>query len=205
MSLLELCTLDDVLNYPGLETVKDNDKDWIERLIRGFAQRAEQYTGRFFYKESRTEQHSPDISSQVIQLRAFGSGTITSVHEDYDRIFDSTTLVESDDYYFNAETGQLIRDEGTWFPGQGVVKVVYTAGIGTTVNDVPEDLRMCAVLQCAFWFQRRNELGLSQRTQQGGAVSIQNESRLLPEVEDVLWSYTLHTVTGGKKQRVRLF
>jgi len=205
MALLELCTLDDVTNYPGLETIKANDKDWLERLIRGFSGRAEAFTSREFNKEIRTEQLSPNISSHVIQLRAYGTGTVTTVHEDYDRVFDASTLVDAEDYYWDAETGQLSRDGGTFFPGRGVVQVVYDAGLGTTVDDVPEDLRMAAILQCAFWFQRRNELGLTQRTQTGGAISVNSPSKLLPEVEDILWTHSLQTLGGGKKERLRFF
>jgi len=192
-TLLELCTLNDVLQYPGMQSVKDDDKDWIERLVRGFSKRAETFTNRQFYKEARTTLYSPGIASDVLQLAAFGgSGTVTTVHEDRERVFGADTLLESTGYYFDVPTGQLTRDYGTWMVGRSVVQVVYTAGLGTEIDDVPEDLRMAAIMQCAFWYQRRNELGLTQRTLSGGAISLSQPSKLLPEVEDVLYSYKLY-------------
>jgi len=196
--LLELCTVDDVLRYPGLQSVKDDDKDWIERLVRGFSQRAETFTNRSFYKESRTSLYSPGTSQRTLQLAAFGtSGTITTVHESYERVFDADSLTDPTAYVFDVDTGMLSRDYGTWLIGRNVVQVVYDAGLGTTIDDVPEDLRMAAIMQSAFWYQRRNELGLTQRTLSGGAISFASPSKLLPEVEEILFTYKLYAWGSG--------
>jgi hypothetical protein len=201
MAVLQLCHMNDVLNYTGKANVGYEDKNLVERLIAGFSKRAEMLTNRLFYRESRTQDFSPDINQTIIQLPAFGntSDTITSVYEDLDREWTPGTLIDSADYFYDTDTGLLVRDHSYWQHGRNVIRVTWTGGFGTTVDDVPDDLRMAAIMQCAFWYQRRNELGVTQRTSSGGAVSLTSPSKLLPEVEDVVSLYTLYTFDGGIK------
>jgi len=196
MALLELATVDDVSVYPGMDKVGIDDRLWLEKLIRAFSKRAENYCNREFYLEARTQTFSPEGWMEFIQLPAFGASgnSVTTVHEDSERGFGATYLLVATDYYFDWRTGLLSRDVGRWLVGQGVVQVVWTGGFGTSVEDVPDDLRVAAVMQVVFWWQRRNELGLQSKNLQGGSVSISAPSKLLPEVQDILDQYKVHTV-----------
>ena len=151
--LLELCTLDDVLAYPGMSGVSDQDAPWLVQLVRGFSQRAESWTDRWLHRESRTEYFNTGVYQCALQLKAFGhsASTITTVHEDFSRVFGASTLVAATGYRFDYLTGMLTRDYQSWFSGRGVVRVVYDGGLGLTTEDVPADLRMAATMQCAFW------------------------------------------------------
>jgi hypothetical protein len=42
------------------------------------------------------------------------------------------------------------------------------------------------VIQSAFWFKRRSQLGLSGGGVQGGSYSVYAKDELLPEVKDLL-------------------
>lgn len=194
MAVLDLCTVEDLLSYPGMEDMSDNDKLWALQMIRGFAQRASKFVGREFYKESRTRQFGSNGHNADIQLPAFGASTnsITSVHESLDRTFTSSTLLDSDDYYFDWETGVLHREYSLWLSGRGTVQVIWVGGWGTDVDTVPDDVRTAGVMQIAFWYQRRFDLGLTGRAGgQGASVDILVPSKLLPEVEETLSAYRL--------------
>lgn len=193
MALLHLCTVDDVGTYPGMSSLGDSDREWVLQVVRGFSKRAENYTNREFYTEARTELFSGDGTNRRIQLRAFGSSTnsVTTVHEDSDRAFNAVDLVAADDYNFDWRTGLLTLDSGMWLSGQNVTQVVWTGGLGTSTDDVPDDIRQAAILQAAYWWQRRNELGLASKNMKDGTVNVNVQSTLLPEVREILDSYRI--------------
>lgn len=197
--MISLASLDDVKAYPGMNTASQQDTAWIDILIQSFSQIVETRTNRRLEYKTWTEYASPAPCSRFIQLAAFGlsTGTITSVNEDLDGTFGAETLIDSSGYGYNPETGILFRRYSFWMPGHRSVKIVHTGGLMATTEATPPDLRMACVMQVAFWYQRRNELGITQRTQAGGAITVQGTSKILPEVEEIINNYTLHQIAGG--------
>lgn len=199
MAVLELTTVEDVMRYPGMSSIGKNDKDWVLQLIRGFSARAEKYCNREFYQESRTRYYNGDGYARIIQLPAFGNAanSVTSINEDSARTFTDTAL-GSDSYFFDTETGMLSHDSRGWLAGRGVIKVVWSGGLGTSVESVPDDIRGAATQQCVYSWQRRNEIGLEERRYQRGAeITISGSGRLLPDVQDVLDGYKIHLPLGN--------
>ena len=191
--MIELCTHDDVLEYPGFVDMSPENTAWIQRLIKLFSSLAETLTCRKFKKESRTSQLSLDYETNALQLEAFGlvSSTITSIHQDSSRVFDSSTLVDASDYYFDTSNGLVYKDAGIWLKGRGVLQVIYNAGLATTTEDVPEDLRSAAIMQVASWWQHRDELGLERREFGSSEVSIQKSDTLLSQVREIVDRYAI--------------
>lgn len=182
----------DILTYPEMSTVTDPDKVWLTTLVEGFTFRAQQVTGRLFERAERTMTFSPDPGDQSIRLPAFdnwdGGGVITSVHEATDHTFDSTTLIPSTDYYYNSRKGRLYRKSNVWTSGTDCVQVVWTDGF----KRPPGDLKMACVLQTIFWFQSRARVGVEEvRLMQGGVAKSSVKFELLPEVEEVVSSYSI--------------
>lgn len=197
--MILLASIDDIRSYPGMGTASQADTVWISMLIGGFSQMLETRTNRKLEYKAYTEYASPAPCTRFVQLLGFGkdTGTITYVREDLDGVFGNDTLIDASDYNFDPETGLLARRYTYWLPGFRSVKVSYTGGLIAADEETPADLKMACVMQVAFWYQRRNELGLTQRTMQGGSVSIQGSSKILPEVEDIINNYTLHQIAGG--------
>jgi hypothetical protein len=54
---------------------------------------------------------------------------------------------------------------------------------------LPDDIRQAAVMQTAFWFQRRKSLGLVSEGVQGGSISSYARDELLLEVRQVMRKY----------------
>jgi len=192
MSTLSLTTLDDVMSYPGMSTVSDADKDWLETLIRMFTVRAEAYTHREFYEEERIRQFSSDGRLMQIQLPAFGKATnvLSLVEQAPDRIFGAGTEIDLSNFYFSHTTGLLTYEYGPFVRGIGSIQVTWTGGLGTAPEHVPADLRAAAVMQVAYWWQRRNEIGVEERRYKEGAIiKVPSKMSFIADVEEVLDTY----------------
>lgn len=182
----------DILSYPEMATVTDADKVWLASLVDGFTFRVQQVAGRLFERVARTMTFSPECGDRVIRLPAFdewdGGGSVASVHESTDHTFDSTTIISSDDYYYNSRKGRLYRKANSWTAGVDSVQVVWTDGFRTP----PGDLKMACVIQTIFWYQNRARIGVEEvRAMQGGVAKSSVQFNFLPEVREVVESYSI--------------
>lgn len=193
--MLPLAEIADVKTYPGLNTVSQADENWLKLLIDAFSQQVEHRTGRKIKVGAYVEYFSPGVGARFLQVSAFGDSTsaITEVREDFDSLFPSDSIVDSSGYIFDASTGVLARKNTYWRSGVRSVKVSVTGGLATRTSDVPSDLRMACIMQIAHWYQRRNELGVTQRTMQGGSVSLAEPVDWLPQVQALVDPYVVHS------------
>jgi len=196
-TLLELCSITDFERYPGASTLDAAGRDWVVSEIRAFSERAEQETNRLFYFEERTFTFDVYDRMSVIQLPAFGSrtgtaGSVAQVHESTDQDWDANSLTDPDSYVFDDRTGMLHRKHGSlWSEGPQSVRVKWTGGFGTDLTHVPRDLRAACVRQVAFWWQRRNSIGVASQGVQGGSFTVEAPGQLLPDVREVLDKYAI--------------
>lgn len=78
-----------------------------------------------------------------------------------------------------------------------ILEVTWTGGYAliddSSVDDgslaVPEDIRLACMMQVAFVFKRKRDLGITSITMPDGSISTQYAGALLPEVIDILKSY----------------
>ncbi len=78
------------------------------------------------------------------------------------------------------EVGKVIYSGGYTLPGD-------TAADGATA--LPDLIEQAACDQIAYWYQRRNQLGLTSLTTQGGSISQPSAQDLLPHVQAVIKQY----------------
>jgi hypothetical protein len=124
--------------------------------------------------------HSPPVAdSPAIQLWESGS---------LPRVYGAEELkVENTDYFLFANEGMIEKTSGFFPRGPKTVKVTYTGGYLTGhAQDVPEDLRLAAVMQAKILFDRREELGLTGRSLEGGSISLLNILTLPTQVTMLL-------------------
>jgi hypothetical protein len=69
----------------------------------------------------------------------------------------------------------------------GYVLPGNTPGTGQTA--LPAELEQAAIEQCAYWYQRRDQLGLTSVSGEGGSISNFTALDLLPGVRAVLNKY----------------
>lgn len=124
---MALCTLANVKSYLDLKS-DDTEKDLeIERLIPLAQSFLEEYCNRAFESEAVTEYHYG--GSNTIALKKYPVDTTKTIQiwDDWQRVYGSDTLIDSDDYFVNAESGIVEFDYPVGgFPGS--VKVTYTGG-----------------------------------------------------------------------------
>ena len=126
----------------------------------------------------------------TLLLRNTTITSITSVHDDLNRAFDSGSLIAADDYNFIADTGELNlitsnfnNRQGTFQNGTGNVKVIYVGGYST----IPEDIQLAAIVLISKYFNLRRSAGISQMS--AGGLSLSFDHGFPPEAKTLLKKY----------------
>lgn len=170
----------------------------IDQIRKGFDAAADKHTGRVLTQPAAavTEYYTPD--NEIFQLVRYPVIAITSIKESYVYDFDSATALTANSDYrlMGGGKGLLLRLYGPWCDQPDGVQVVYRGGfaepdavLGTGETALPEDLREAAIEQCSFLFKRKDDIGLSGVSFEGGNFSKFSAVKLLPSVEAVLNSY----------------
>lgn len=196
-----LCTVDDLKER--LTEANGTEYDaMLATIIAGFTARANTATGRTLIAQAddTTEYHTGQ--SDLLRLNNYPIISITSVKESWSKDFEDTNeyeLLESGEDYRVASAGKngiLERLYTPWAQAFESVQVIYRGGYvaaGETPGDgetaVPADLREAAIQQCSLIFKRRDDIGLSGASFDGGSFSKFQTMKLLDDVQAVLDSY----------------
>jgi len=116
-----------------------------------------------------------------------------AVYYSTSRIYDSTTLVPASDYYLNDAGSTLFLLRGT-AKARRSVRVDYTAGYALDDNSVmqavPDDLKLAAITQVMYFFNKMNENNIGVRgPKKHSPEYIQNENMLCPEAQALAIPY----------------
>lgn len=140
----------------------------IVKLIESVSAWAEKYMRRTVASGTVTEYFDVKFPRTSVQLKAYPITSITTVHNSYDRTYDSTTLVDSDDYVVDPNTGILSFDYSL-STGVRALKVVYVGGMASTVDafvSAYPDIARAVEAQVVHEFRRRKD------SLDGGASSL---------------------------------
>jgi hypothetical protein len=197
-----ICTLADVKDRLG-ESGAEHDT-LLDRLIASLESLFDSYTGRHLMLPSADVTEYYSGRGPFLQLRRYPLVAITSIKVALDYDFTAAdALVANTDYRIvnNGLNGILVRIYSVWDTLQDSIQVIYRGGYcaaGVTPGEgqtaLPDDLREAAIEQATFFFKRRDDLGLSSVSFQGGAISKFGAVDLLPIVKRVLDNYVLLTV-----------
>jgi hypothetical protein len=139
----------------------------------------EQATYTEFYDGSPTE---------TLTLGIFPVISVTSVHDDPDRVYGADTLVATNDYEIDKRAGKLILTPTAalngWTRRRRAQKVVFVAGwaSGTIDRRIVET----CIEEVAVRWRRRPSTGLTSVSGGKGSASVRDPSALLPESEERL-------------------
>lgn len=141
---------------------------------------------------SRTEIHSPEYGARRIFLKATPVASVSTVHNDSQREYGSSSLVAASDYYVDTATGVLLFDYPI-ISGPGSVQVVYTGGIAASVEGLVSagygDIVDAATTQAVHQFQRRRTPHLSGFSDPTGNTTFTSEIDWLPIVRKTMARY----------------
>jgi len=138
-------------------------------------------------------------SGPFLKTRAYPIASVNSIKESYTYDFtNATALTANTDYRLvdSGVKGLIYRYYGIWplLPDSvelkyrgGYVSAGQTPAAGETA--MPDDLREAAIMQASFIFKRRNDIGLTSVSAEGGSINSFSPMDLLPMVKDTLNNY----------------
>jgi len=191
-----ICTLADVKDRLGLG---DDFDTVITRIITSIEGIFNSYTKRklIITEEDVTEYYSPE--GNYLQLNRWPVIDITSLKQALDYDFDNADEFDEDDGYRLVNSG---ANGIIYFPIYRPIEIpdsiqaIYRGGFCSAGQSpaegeftMPADLREAAILQSTFIFKRRDDIGLSGVSSQGGSISKFSDMELLPMVKVILDGY----------------
>jgi len=192
-----ICTLADVKERLGL-TNTDSDIA-IARIISNLESLFNSYTRRTLIAPAADVTEYYTGCGDRLQLARYPVISITSLKEALDYDFDSAAALTADTDYRLVRAGKngiIYRIYGS-FPGiEDSLQAIYRGGYcsaGQAPGDgefaLPTDLREAAIEQVSFIFKRRDDIGLTAVSFEGGSISKFSAMDLLPMVKNILDNY----------------
>lgn len=125
------CSAEEVKSYADINATDTSKDELIEMLITACQSFIDEYCGRSFEKTSVTEYFGDEATDRLF-LSRYPVDTKKSVQvwDSWDRTYESTDLVDSSDYFVDADKG-IIKLDYEVGGSPGSVKVVYTGGFLT--------------------------------------------------------------------------
>lgn len=154
----------------------------LSLLLAQVSKRVETYLNRDLEKKARTIYY--DAGRKLYFLSAYPIDSVLTLTV----INDITTQVLNTDYYTWYDEGLI---EFYAVPTQTRPKqitITWTGGYANTYA-IPADIQMATIMQVAFVFRRRKDIGLASISMPDGSISVNAPTELLPEVKAVLKSY----------------
>lgn len=160
---MDLTTATRVKRRLGITDDDATNDEVIGSLIARVSDECEDLMNRDVESTLRTVQRDSWYGMRSLSLRGYPVTSVTSMHNDIDRLFGSETLIDAADYYVELESG-LIHFEFNPFPAKGGLQIVYTGGMATsTANFIAAYPGIADAVDqrvCQLW-QRRNEIGVA--------------------------------------------
>lgn len=194
-----ICTLADVKERLGLANT-DHD-DTLIRLILSCEGLFNTFVGRELLQPAADVTEYYTGCGDHLQLKRYPIIAITSIKEALDYDFASADALVADEAYRilnDGVNGILFRIYGAWFDTPDATQVIYRGGYcavsespGDGETALPDDIREAAIEQAGFLFKRRDDLGLSAISFEGGSISKFSAIDLLPMVKKTLDRYRI--------------
>ena len=194
-ALARICTLADVKGRLGI-TGTDYDVV-LNRIVLGIENIFDNYTRRKLIQTAADVTEYYAGCGQYLQLARYPVIALTSIKQALDYDFDSADALTANEHYrLRSTDGIIYRLYQEWYSPPESIQVIYRGGYcpaaqtpGTGETALPPELREAAIEQSCFLFKRKDDIGLSSVSAEGGSISKFSAMKLLPLVTDILDSY----------------
>lgn len=106
-------------------------------------------------------------------------GAVTSIHNDQNWNWDSTTALDSTFYRVNNERNSIVFISSELTEGTENIRLIYTAGYGATgAPAIPEDLALCTKIIFKKWILDSNHTPLGRGLSQIASMSTEDSVTL---------------------------
>jgi hypothetical protein len=171
---LKLTKVDRLIKWLGEKKYQPEWSGILELLIDGISAQVEKELRRHVLIQERTVQADVDAHSAHVALKAYPITAVASVKNDPSRDFGSGTLVDTDLYFVDEESGEILFDFELSH-GPGALQVVYTGGMAVDTDAFIlafADIVIAIDQQVAYEFGRKGNPGvLSQNPSDFGGGS----------------------------------
>jgi len=158
----------------------------IDEIITGLTARFENFCNREFSKAERTIYYNGGrkyyyLPAYPIDLSANLEVTVLG-----------TTYTKDSEYYVWEEDGLIEFVTAPTVSLPKSVKIIWTGGYTVRTDgviQVPDALQRACILQTAFEFRRRNDVGITSVSMPDGSITVDSPTELLPEVRRILRQY----------------
>ena len=184
---MALTTLAKVKTFLGIDNTGSDAV--LNQILLQTEALALKYIGTNIETDAHTEYFSPALGQSSLVLNSMPvAESSVSVWQDSDRDFETEDLlVLDDDYIVNEKSGIIQTINVSFREGIKTVKVTYSSGYAT----VPSDIEFAIIMQVAFFFQRKDQIGIGSESTDG-SLSINKSFGLLPEVKRMLEKYKVY-------------
>lgn len=185
---MDLVTIEDVRSLLGPNFGVQGDQALLE-LISSVSGEVETWLDRKVFTTTYTEQLDIRYGEWKFYLRAYPVTSVTSVHNDYDRVFPASTLISTTDYYVDLANGVLNLDRATLSTGVGVLKIVYVGGMALTTAAFKAafpDISGAVAMEVAARWIRKNHPTVTNASLGNTAVTVVQKTQFLDGVEKAL-------------------
>jgi hypothetical protein len=187
-----LTTLETIKSRLGIDSFDTRDDVLLNRFLRHASTRFEMECNRKFDRlENATDQFAGDTSDLIVTR--YPVETVTAFEL---KTSERTGWEALSDVDYLLQPGGVIRLAQILGAESQLLRVTYTGGYvlpgdapaaGQTA--LPDDLEQACVEQIAFWYQRREQLGIVNISGEGGTIKLPNNPDLLPQVLAALKRY----------------
>lgn len=198
MSIM-LAPLATVKAFLEIESEKTDYDSLLVTTIKYISDRIQVFLNRQLAKEERTQYFQAGRKTYFLDSYPVDSAASITV------ILDDTAQTINDDYWLWPNSGTIEFDYATSYIEPRQINVKYTGGYAitdtmvgitgiTTITEtvllvVPDSIAFACVLQTAFTFRRRRDIGLSSTSMPDGSINTMYAADLLPEVKQILKQY----------------
>jgi len=193
-----ICTLADIRDRLGLADGDTDNDALLNRILVGIEDMFSSYTGReLILNAAAVTEYFTGCGSRLL-INRYPIVSVTSIIESYDYSFTETALTANSDYRLvgGGKNGIIYRMNMNWPDTEDIIQIIYKGGCcaaGQTPGDgefaMPADLREAAIEQASFIYKRKDDIGLSAVSFDGGGVQKFSAMKLLPLVEQTLKKY----------------
>lgn len=164
--MADLSSLANIKEYLGIPTGTTEDDALLGSLLTRVQDFVRSYLGRTITDEGTITEHHDGLGKPYILLKEYPILTLTSVHDDPDRQFGSSSLIASTDLIQETELGIIRRKFEVPFQDyKKNVQVVYTGGYAT----VPGAVEQAVIELVASKYKKRGRIGIQSRSLKDGS------------------------------------
>lgn len=178
-----LTTLEEVKNYMGMLGSKQDDDDLLEALIDRITDVFENFCNVTSFKETTYTEYYDGTGDKYLFLKNIPVISITSIHDDSDWTWGSSTALDSTEY--RVMDDKYIIYQGFFSSGDQNIKVVYKAGYST----IPGDLKQAAIEETVRRYKHRKDFDIISKTMEGVTENYADPTTLLNSTKETLRKY----------------